>query len=413
MQDFLEFSLRKGLENSQNDTESPGSLYIPAQVVLGLEKLLKIARRLEIPLVSVYKHFKKPQKASLSKKDLLKGLQAMDMGLLKEDLLLIYQYIDEKGYGEVSDELFLERIELVSTIKQLTSTGSNKEEIEENLVASSRNFASKQQAILTLQRVAQSLESKGFNRKQIKGLFDRNNNGLLSREEFLEGLKSLELPLALDKCRILVEFLDKKDNGVINLEDFLQTLYESHPDKALSGNYKDLRVREVLLKLANKVKVRSISFLSQMVHYERLVRPSESFLGLSRLKIGIQEVDFFLVLREFGLKVTEEEKLMLKDFFQLRINPEYIDLEEVYSVFEALFQEISPGKELMEQIPEKGKEELEAQVYRNIASFLRENNMSLLAAFQCIDQDRSGLISHEEFRRLKNIFIILIIFVNF
>ena len=280
LQEFLDLSLREGLE-SAHQLEYTGSQldasiinqnqYIPPQVIIGLEKLVKMLIRLEIPMTSLYKYMKKTQKPSLSKKDLMKGLQSMDLNLLKEDLLQIYQYFDEKGFGEISEENFLEKIQMIMSLKNMDKITNGKSEEFTSEMKKLPSFASKQQAILVLQRISHSLEEKGYNRKQIKALFDRNSNGLVNREELLEGLKALDLGIPLDKCRILIEYLDKKETGVLEIDEFLKNLYESQPEKGILGNFKENRMKTVLLKINEKLKAseKQLSFLKHIVNYER------------------------------------------------------------------------------------------------------------------------------------------------
>ena len=400
----MDLAVREGLHSVEPPDEGYGfsgpsgnSLYIPPQAVLGLEKLLKMLNRLEISPANFYKYLKKPQKQALSKKDLLKSLQAMDLGLLKDDLLLIHQFFDEKGFGEISEDVFLEKLEIIRGVRsQEANYDQATNESEEKKLP---NFASKQQALLVLQRVSQALESRGYNRKQIKALFDKNSNGYVNREELLEGLKSLDLGIELDKLRILLEFLDKRENGVIEVRDLVSQLFESSPDKDFAGNFKEARMKTLITNMVGflKGKQKDKAFLGALVNCEKLVRPSESFQGLSRLKIGISEPDFLQVSREHGVKLNEEDKIFLFDYFRLRINPAFLDLEAIYTVLETSIYREAEKTDLLESPIES--QDWEAEVYRKIADYLRKRNLSLMQAFQCIDRDGSGLISHEEFKR--------------
>jgi len=399
-------AIREGLQIQDSITEPFGfstqqannSLYIPPQVTLGLEKLIKMLARLEITPLNFYKYLKKPQKPSLSKKDLLKSLQAMDLGLLKDDLLLIHQFFDEKGFGEISEDVFLEKLELIRSLKSRDFEGknTNEEDIEKKLP----NFASKQQALIVLQKISETLENRGFNRKQIKALFDKNSNGFVNREELLEGLKSLDLGIEIDKFRILLEFLDKRETGVIEVKDLILQLFESNPDKDLSNNFHETRIRALIANIVGflRNKQKDHFFLTNLVNCEKLVRPNEAFQGLSRLKIGISEADFQGLLRENGIRLSEEEKSILLDYFKLRINPGFLDLESLYAILEStIYKENEKSPISQENIRESP--DFEGEIYRKIADYLRKANLSLFQAFQCIDRDGSGLISHEEFKK--------------
>lgn len=68
-------------------------------------------------------------------------------------------------------------------------------------------------------------------------LFDRNGNGILSRDEYIDGVKALNLEIPLEKVRALANFLDKQDNGVIEVEEFINQIHKSVPN-SVRGDFR-------------------------------------------------------------------------------------------------------------------------------------------------------------------------------
>lgn len=57
------------------------------------------------------------------------------------------------------------------------------------------------------------MQEKKYNKKQLRALFDKNSNGLISREEFIEALKYMGLGITIGKARVLMDYIDKDESG--------------------------------------------------------------------------------------------------------------------------------------------------------------------------------------------------------
>ena len=103
--------------------------------------------------------------------------------------------------------------------------------LEEGFSSSAKaaRLSIKQQVVSIMQKIFIHMQERRFNKKQIFAVFDKNSNGILNREEFLEGVKSLGIGIPYDKCKILIEYIDKNNNGLIEIDEFVSMLYESLP----------------------------------------------------------------------------------------------------------------------------------------------------------------------------------------
>lgn len=63
----------------------------------------------------------------------------------------------------------------------------------------------------------------------MRALFDRNGNGLLSREEFIDAFHSIRIEVPLDKLRMLIDYIDRDESGQVEVDEFLNAVFDSVP----------------------------------------------------------------------------------------------------------------------------------------------------------------------------------------
>jgi len=51
----------------------------------------------------------------VTRKEALRLLQVLDMNFSSDDLILIYNYFDDKRYGEVTEEQFVEKFDVIAS----------------------------------------------------------------------------------------------------------------------------------------------------------------------------------------------------------------------------------------------------------------------------------------------------------
>ena len=166
-------------------------------------------------------------KVSLSKKSFVKVIQSLNLTMGQDDILLVYNHFDEAAVGEISMESFLEKFESIALSSLQKLQKSNDKEAE-NVISTSK-ISTKQQIVAILQKIYLFFIEKKYNKKQMLAVFDRNGNGILNREDFLQGIKNLNLNITIEKARVLMDFLDSNDNGLIEVDEFIGQLYQSIP----------------------------------------------------------------------------------------------------------------------------------------------------------------------------------------
>ena len=170
-----------------------------------------------------------------------------------------------------------------------------------------------------MQKIFFFMQEKNYNKKQLKAVFDRNGNGILSREEFLESLKLLNLGIPIDKARILLDFIDREETGRIEIDSFIFEIFESIPQQ-YKKMYTHGNVLKIMTDIVSRLSANTVSLLSDLVDYERNVRPTEENVSIYKVKPGIQIFDFYKVLRNHGCKLSDTDKDEIKSMFVMRMN---------------------------------------------------------------------------------------------
>ena len=227
-EDLQNFAIKNQIEDLQAGDDKIQHIH-PAVAVF-IERINNIFKKVEINPTIGFKYLSDPRRHVIVKKNFLKAIQAFNMNIRQDEIVLLYEYFDEKGYGEINYETFIEKFELLITMGILKLTGG------ENLIEESnetdlsvQKISSRHQLISILHQIYMYFVERKYSKKQMIALFDRNGNGILTKDDFIEGVKVLGLKIPLEKVRVLTTLLDKNDNGVIELDDFIGQVQASAP----------------------------------------------------------------------------------------------------------------------------------------------------------------------------------------
>lgn len=73
-----------------------------------------------------------------------------------------------------------------------------------------------------------------------------------------------------------------------------------------------------------------------MISCERSVRPVEDTSTIYKVKPGISIFDFQRILRNYEIKLSDNEKDDMKSVFTMRMNSDYFDLEQILEIIDTL-----------------------------------------------------------------------------
>ena len=215
--DFLELAVRERVEELSTEVKE-GIVHPIVAVCIG--NIFLMLKKLELGAEELFQYLKRPRKNAIVKKDFLKLMQCIGVSFIADDLQLLYQFFDEKGTGEINQQEFMEKFNLIASL-HLSKLK------EEEFVPSNGSLAgAKRQVFSCMARISEILREKGFSRRQTLAFFDQNSNSMLSRQEFTEGLHNLDPSLSLEEIRTLYTYLDQNEQNLIDLDRFLEMLEE-------------------------------------------------------------------------------------------------------------------------------------------------------------------------------------------
>ncbi len=139
-----------------------------------------------------------------------------------------------------------------------------------------------------------------------------------------------------------------------------------------------------------------------MVQHEKNLKMDEQVLA--RPKTGIYVLDFYKLLKEYGINLNEDEKVIIQDVYLLQSSANNLDIETIYKTLENLSSSLTPVSVDVVTNDKEMNEMFEQKVYRKIGDQLRRMNITIIQAFEYIDRDKNGYISEPELRLLfKNL----------
>ena len=151
--------------------------------------------------------------------------------------------------------------------------------------------SSKAQVAALLQKIFFFMQEKRYSKKQLRAVFDRNGNGILSREEFVEALKKLNLNIPIDKARMMLNFIDRNENGHVEIEELIRAVFDSVPQQFRNSQVHGATIR-IFSNVVEKLGKDSRNFLQSLVQLEKIVRPKINGPPVFRLRVGIYALDF-------------------------------------------------------------------------------------------------------------------------
>lgn len=140
-----------------------------------------------------------------------------------------------------------------------------------------------------------------------------------------------------------------------------------------------------------------------MVSFEKSLKSEDQVLY--RPKTGINIFDFYKLLKDYGVNLHEDDKVIIKEVYLLPSSTTFLDIEAIYRTIENISNTLisssfASGPTETSQEDKDLNDIFEQKVYRKIGDQLRRMNISITQAFEYIDKDKNGYISETELRTL-------------
>lgn len=359
----------------------------PPSVQVILSKMLQAFKKMNISIETAFKYFTKDHGDRSMKNEFLTLVQGLQIPTSEEELLGLYNFFDERNYGEISKSSFIEKCEIARDFYKWSDNLSDTTE-KKGLTT----LTLRQHVITILEKLYISFLEKNYNKKQIFAVFDKHGNGIISRDEFVKICENLGMPIAKDYHSSLLNFIDPTESNVINLTSLINKMEESVPEHA-KDSLKNTQGQTILRDIVGKLKVHYSKFIWECLDLEKKLQMNDLF---SRIKTGISMYDFYRLLATYGIRLQEGDKMILNAAFKNKTQPDYFDTEKLYLAFDKIHKESG----LLSDIEGENLEAWESNILRRVADRLRSMNLSLDKALGNIHSNSLGFMKVVDFKQL-------------
>ena len=237
--DLADWGVKNKIDNRQADELFP---QFPPAVQVVLSKMLQIFKKLDLKKETAFKYFTTEKRNLSMRNDFLILIQGLQIPTNEEELLALYNFFDERNYGEISKSNFLSKCNLATNFYKW----SNQEDVKQN--KGLMTLTLRQHVMSALEKIHSHFMEKKYNKTQIFAVFDKNGTGMISRNNFIVVIETLKIQIPLDHIKSCLSFLDPKEDGIINISLFLKKMVESVPEHSKS-TYKNTQALNILSKI--------------------------------------------------------------------------------------------------------------------------------------------------------------------
>jgi Ca2+-binding EF-hand superfamily protein len=269
----------------------------------------------------------------ISSNEFLKTFKIMELGLTDQEIQKLLLYFDPSKTGMIDYKVFCNQI-------QKNSSGSWEEDI--------------------INKVRQRIQEKNLSIKQAFSAFDKNGDGIISANEFIEAFKVMELGLSVQEIKKLLSYFDTSRTGKIDYKLFCNKIQKT---SSSSESWEE----EILNRVRERIKEKGLSV------WEAFGAFDENGDGV----ISSAEFTKAFNIMELGLTDQEIQKLLT-----------YFDQSRTGSIEYKVF---------CNKIQKTSSQSWEEDILNRVRLRIQEKNLSARQAFTAFDQNGDGIISANEF----------------
>lgn len=381
--DLIDWGIKNKIDSKAHENAFP---QFPPAVQVILAKMLQIFRKLDMNNEAAFNYFSKEKKDFTLKHEFLILVQGLQIQTNEEELIGLYNFFDERNYTEISKNSFLEKCELASNFYKWSQQDGDKQK------QGKMTLTLRQHVMSALEKIHSFFMEKKFNKTQIYAVFDKNGTGMISREDFIEMIEKFKIQIPLEHIRSALNFLDPQESGVISITQFIKKMVEAVPDHS-KNTYRNSQALATLGSIISTLKVHLEKFTEEFLELEKKLQISDI---MARSKTGVPIYDFYRLLSTYGVRLKENEKILLNSSFANKKKKDYFDTEMLYLSIERVAGEAGAFK----SVEGEDMEYWETQILKKVANRLRSMNLTLEKAFEEIDSNKYGLVQKVDFKQL-------------
>lgn len=423
------------MDKNRTNTPVPEKVATAADCSVSYEDLMSRIRHIvltnRLRVIEYFQDYDPLRSGSISKSQFRRGLALLGLSKLgAHDLndpqytLLCQVYQNPQKEDQVLWTSFLNDVETVFTQPNLEKDpnyqvpASEMFQVPKPGTIDWSNATEDHKSLLeiTMDRLRQRIVQRRILAKPVFQDFDNHNNGHVTRSQFRQCIRMLELNATEEEMKALeAKFCNDVGFDYLTFLNELepkpapQMMYITRLEEIRNTNMKkklpEQNVADNLEGVLNKVKTK--------VAKERL-RVYEFMKDYDKLRTGrMKKLSFRRALDLCGFELKESEVCILEDRYQTPNDPDYVEYlkfsDEVESIFTLKNLEKQPLKEVVQFKPPEEWElnnlsqdgELKFMMCMNkIAEKVRKHRMQLFPLFEDYDRVHNGTVSRSQFRRV-------------
>ena len=370
-----------------------------------MDQILSYMKNNKLTFLKLYERIDQNHDNFLSKTELNDFLKKIGLNVTLQETNALLSHLDENKDNKISIKEFVDNVKEYSNNKHLYSLYDDEyqevpiETLNEKIV----------------EYISQYLVSSKQSIADFFNSIDKNNDGILSREELnLLFIKTLKITLSRDEESTFFNFLDKNRDNRISIPEF-NSIMKPFVEKAMNKG--------------GGQKTMTSSNMSSKFSYKDVTTPySQEFLNNLQNKLYDVLTKYQVSLKaSFQLKKSENKGFVSREDFKdtlLEIKPEganEFNIKEINAIIDQMCEKsgtnVNYEKFLFLQrgkmkkttnfsLPNEGSsrdlvksKNLAKEIFGKISKVVKENKINMMDAFKTFDFDGDGNIDVEEFKK--------------
>ena len=378
---FIDFMTRKRINVAFVDKG-----FIDPLIAQCCQVLAKAKDSCGITFDQLFNLFVGKKSGQLTKEAFLLCVQGLELEISIEDLLELFNYMDERSNNQISKIQFVDALTYVtnklggqSFLDSATSKGGQ----------AKKNTTNRQSILNILNNVAESIHQKSLQMRQVIQLIDANKTGFVSRAEFSQIIRGLCETITLDQTRLMLTFFDERSTGKISVAELVAILQDLINQQIGGGVYAFMQVQPVIQQIINQLAIDADKFFDEVAYKNDALLKEE---GSSDQYCGLSKRLFFGQLADYGVSLSEQDKALICQVFGIEGVHDKLDYLKLDQAFEGEQQHLYALEEFYTV-------EWERRVWKKIGEYLKRHNHTIQHCFDLIDDDGSQTISLSELKQ--------------
>eukprot|EP01050_Picozoa_sp_SAG11_P001508 SAG11_NODE_65_length_18798_cov_11.881224_7_plen_1529_part_00 len=340
---------------SGNTQPSAGSHTFPVDAIA---KLRDVADGEDFE--EIFMSFRPARAGKLTRTEFARGLSNLRIKLTKQEEMDIFRYMDQDGDGHIDFREFSRVIK--RNVQDRYQAGLS--QISRERVSMHHNSSAMSESAMSranILRMQQKFRDHNVNVEQAFQAFDRDRNGMVSPDEFRQGMRAMDLDFTRAEVDALIKHFDPTGHGQISAKEFAKVF-----------NYSRLMSKREIAILQQKFRDHGRSLKREFATFDEF--------GNGTITAG----EFRKVIRGMGITLSRVEVESIIRHFDSAESGR-ISYREFVDDFgsEAIGSSFRMSSENIERMQRK----------------FRDHNVNLREAFETFDVNDDGFISPAEFQR--------------